>query len=128
MKNVAQKVVESGNHNLFLCERGTSFGYNNLVVDMTSLVEMKKIGFPVLFDATHSVQKPGGKGNATGGNREYVAYLARAAMAVGVDGFFMEVHPCPDKALSDGPNMISFEEFDVLLNQLTQMNELMKGF
>lgn len=128
MKNVAQKITESGNRNLFLCERGTSFGYNNLVVDMTSLVEMRKIGFPVLFDATHSVQKPGGKGNVTGGNREYVAYLARAAMAVGVDGFFMEVHPCPDEALSDGPNMMNFEEFDSLLCQLTKMNELMKGF
>ena len=89
MKNCLQKVVESGNSNVMLCERGTSFGYNTLVVDMTGLVEMKKFGYPVIFDATHSVQKPGGKGDATGGNREYVEYLAKAAIAVGVDGLFM---------------------------------------
>ena len=93
MKNVVTKVEESGNHNIMLCERGTSFGYNTLVVDMTGIVEMKKFGYPVVMDATHSVQKPGGKGNATGGNRAYVEPLAKAAIAAGADALFFEVHP-----------------------------------
>ena len=102
MKNVVDKMLEAGNDKILLCERGSSFGYNNLVVDMTGLVEMRKYGFPIVFDATHSVQKPGGQGNSTGGNREMVPYLMRAALAVGVDAVFAEVHPQPDYAISDG--------------------------
>ena len=123
MKNCVEKVVASGNDNVMLCERGTSFGYNNLVVDMTGLVEMKKFGYPVIFDATHSVQKPGGKGNCTGGNREYVEYLAKAAIAVGVDGLFMETHPNPDNAWSDGPNQVVLSEMDKLLGKLVKVYE-----
>lgn len=123
MKNCLQKVVESGNSNVMLCERGTSFGYNTLVVDMTGLVEMKKFGYPVIFDATHSVQKPGGKGDATGGNREYVEYLAKAAIAVGVDGLFMETHQNPDEAWSDGPNMVKLNDMEELLTKLVKVYE-----
>ena len=123
MANCAQKVEQSGNSNIMLCERGTSFGYNNLVVDMTGLVEMKKLGYPVIFDATHSVQKPGGKGTSTGGNREYVEYLAKAAIAVGVDGLFMETHPSPDDAWSDGPNMVVLDEMEALLEKLIKVYE-----
>lgn len=123
MKNCLQKVVESGNSNVMLCERGTSFGYNTLVVDMTGLVEMKKFGYPVIFDATHSVQKPGGKGDATGGNREYVEYLAKAAIAVGVDGLFMETHQNPDEAWSDGPNMVKLGDMEELLTKLVKVYE-----
>ena len=123
MKNCLQKVVESGNSNVMLCERGTSFGYNTLVVDMTGLVEMKKFGYPVIFDATHSVQKPGGKGDATGGNREYVEYLAKAAIAVGVDGLFMETHQNPDEAWSDGPNMVKLDDMEELLTKLVKVYE-----
>ena len=121
MKNVVGKLEESGNREIMLCERGTSFGYNNLVVDMTGLVEMKKFGYPVVFDATHSVQKPGGKGNCTGGNREYVQYLAKAAIAVGADAIFMEVHPDPDNALSDGPNMVKLDELEEILVKLKKV-------
>lgn len=121
MKNVVGKLEESGNRDIMLCERGTSFGYNNLVVDMTGLVEMKKFGYPVVFDATHSVQKPGGKGNCTGGNREYVEYLAKAAIAVGADAIFMEVHPDPDNALSDGPNMVKLDELEEILVKLKKV-------
>lgn len=120
MKNCLDKVKDI-NSNLMLCERGTSFGYNNLVVDMTGLVEMKNFGFPVIFDATHSVQKPGGKGNATGGNREFVEPLAKAAIAVGVDGIFMETHPDPDNALSDGPNMVPLDYTEELLTKLIKI-------
>lgn len=123
MKNCLQKVVESGNSNVMLCERGTSFGYNTLVVDMTGLVEMKKFGYPVIFDATHSVQKPGGKGDATGGNREYVEYLAKAAIAVGVDGLFMETHQNPDEAWSDGSNMVKLDDMEELLTKLVKVYE-----
>ena len=123
MKNCLQKVVESGNSNVMLCERGTSFGYNTLVVDMTGLVEMKNFGYPVIFDATHSVQKPGGKGDATGGNREYVEYLAKAAIAVGVDGLFMETHQNPDEAWSDGPNMVKLDDMEELLTKLVKVYE-----
>ncbi len=124
MKPVIQKVEDSGNRNILLCERGTMFGYNNLVVDMTSLVEMKKFGYPVIFDATHSVQKPGGNKTSTGGNREYARYLARAACAVGVDGIFAEVHPKPDEALSDGPNMIPLSEFPIFLDEVMLINDI----
>lgn len=123
MKNCLQKVVESGNSNVMLCERGTSFGYNTLVVDMTGLIEMKKFGYPVIFDATHSVQKPGGKGDATGGNREYVEYLAKAAIAVGVEGLFMETHQNPDEAWSDGPNMVKLDDMEKLLTKLVKVYE-----
>ena len=128
MKNVVNKLKESGNNNIMLCERGTSFGYNTLVVDMTSLVEMRKLGYPVIFDATHSVQKPGGKGNATGGNREYVRYLARAAAATGIDGLFAEVHPDPDTALSDGPNMVPLSNFGDLLKEIMEIHSLILNY
>lgn len=115
MKNVVNKLVSSGAKEILLCERGTSFGYNTLVVDMTGIVEMKKLGYPVVMDATHSVQKPGGKGESTGGNREYVEPLAKAAIAAGADALFFEVHPDPDNAKSDGPNMVKLGEFKELL-------------
>lgn len=121
MKNVVKKLEESGNNHIMLCERGTSFGYNTLVVDMTGIVEMKKLGYPVVMDATHSVQKPGGKGNATGGNREYVEPLAKAAIAAGADALFFEVHPDPDNALSDGPNMVKLNEFESLLQRVIKV-------
>ena len=121
MKNVIGKLEETGNKNIMLCERGNSFGYNTLVVDMSGIYEMKKYGYPVVFDATHSVQKPGGKGNVTGGNREYVEPLAKAAIAAGADHLFFEVHPDPDKALSDGPNMIKLDEFEDLLKRVIKV-------
>lgn len=126
MKNVISKVESTGNRNIMLCERGTSFGYNNLVVDMTSIPEMKKFNYPVVMDATHSVQKPGGKGNATGGNREYVPYLAKAAIAAGADGVFMEVHPEPDRALSDGPNSVRISDVEEILVSLKRIYEISK--
>lgn len=121
MKNCLEKVRQSGNDNVMLCERGTSFGYNTLVVDMTGLRVMKEFGVPVIFDATHSVQKPGGNGTSTGGNRQYVEYLAKAAIAVGVDGLFMETHPDPDNAYSDGPNMVPLDEMEALLTKLQKV-------
>lgn len=125
MKNVIAKLVESGNSNIFICERGTSFGYNTLVVDMTGMLEMKKFGYPVVFDATHSVQKPGGNGTSTGGNREYVEYLAKAAVAIGVDKLFMEVHPDPDHALSDGPNMVRLSDLEQILVSLQKIQAVL---
>lgn len=121
MKNCLDKVRESGNDNVMLCERGTSFGYNTLVVDMTGLRVMRDFGVPVIFDATHSVQKPGGNGTSTGGNRQYVEYLAKAALAVGADGLFMETHPEPDHAKSDGPNMVPLGEMKTLLKKLIRV-------
>lgn len=121
MRNVVHKLQQSGAREILLCERGTSFGYNNLVVDMTSITEMKKLGCPVVFDATHSVQKPGGKGSATGGNREYVEPLAKAALAAGSDHLFMEVHPDPDRALSDGPNMVPLDQMEPMLRRLMRV-------
>lgn len=121
MKNVVNKLEEAGNSNIMLCERGTTFGYNTLVVDMTGIVEMKKFGYPVVMDATHSVQKPGGKGTATGGNRENVEPLAKAAIAAGADALFFEVHPDPDNALSDGPNMVKLDEFEELLKRVIKV-------
>lgn len=123
MKNVIKKIEDSGNRNIMLCERGTSFGYNTLIVDMTGIIEMMKFGYPVVMDATHSVQKPGGKGEATGGNREYVEPLAKAAVAVGVDALFFEVHPDPDNALSDGPNMVKLDEFEDILKRVTNVRD-----
>ncbi len=123
MKNVVEKIRRSGNENICLCERGTSFGYNNLVVDMTSILEMKKLGVPVIFDATHSVQKPGGNGTSTSGNRDYAEYLARAAVAVGTDGIFMEVHPNPDEALSDSSNSVRLDEVEGILKRILMVRE-----
>lgn len=123
MKNCVEKVRQAGNNHVMLCERGTSFGYNTLVVDMTGLRVMKQFDVPVIFDATHSVQKPGGNGTSTGGNREFVEYLAKAAVAVGADGLFMETHPNPDHALSDGPNMVVLDEMEGLLKKLVKVYE-----
>ncbi len=111
MIEAVKKIQGAGNKKVLLCERGASFGYNNLVVDFTGLPQMRAMGVPVIFDATHSVQLPGGLGHASGGRREYVEALACAAAAVGVDGYFFEVHPNPDKALSDGPNMVPLKDF-----------------
>ena len=121
MANVVKKLEDSGNHDIMLCERGTCFGYNTLVVDMTGIAEMKKFGYPVMMDATHSVQKPGGKGNATGGNRNNVEPLAKAAIAAGADALFFEVHPDPDHALSDGPNMVPLDEFEEMLERIIKV-------
>ena len=121
MKNVVNKLLEAGNENIWLTERGSTFGYNNLVVDMTGIIEMKKFGFPVVFDATHSVQKPGGKGTSTGGNRDYVESLSKSAIAVGADYLFMEVHPDPDNALSDGPNSIKLEDIKPILQRILKV-------
>ena len=118
MSQVAQKLRSAGVENLMLTERGNSFGYNTLVVDFRSLPQLQSFGCPVIFDATHSVQQPGGQGGTSGGQREYVAPLARAAVAVGVDGLFMEIHPNPEKALSDGPNMLPLHRLEPLLKQL----------
>ena len=127
MKNVVTKFRESGNDNIMLCERGATFGYNNLVVDMRGLVEMREFGYPVVFDATHSVQKPGGKGETTGGDREFVPPLMRAALAVGVDAIFAEVHPDPDNAKSDGPNMLRLEEVEEVLKLAVAIDDVVKG-
>lgn len=121
MKNVINKLKEAGCSDIMVCERGSCFGYNNLVVDMTGIIEMKKLGVPVVFDATHSVQKPGGKGNATGGNREYVEYLAKAAITCGADHLFMEVHPDPDNAKSDGPNMVKLDDLEEMLKRIIKV-------
>lgn len=126
MQHVVGKVRMSGNDKIMLSERGTSFGYNNLVVDMTSIIEMKKNQVPVIFDATHSVQKPGGNGTSTGGNREYVEYLAKAAVAIGADGVFMEVHPDPEEALSDGPNSIRLADVEHMLRRLIKIYEVIQ--
>ena len=126
MKNVAGKIAASGNENIILTERGASFGYNNLVVDMRSFPVMRASGYPVVFDATHSVQLPGGQGDSSGGQREFVEYLSRAAVATGIDGIFMEVHEDPDKALCDGPNSISLTELPLLLKMLKTIDALVK--
>lgn len=126
MKNVVDKIRKSGNERILVTERGTCFGYNNLVVDMTGLVELQKIGYPVVFDGTHSVQKPGGKGASTGGNREYVKYLSRAAAAVGIDALFLETHPDPEQALSDGPNMVKLDELEDLLKAVKDIDRCVK--
>jgi 2-dehydro-3-deoxyphosphooctonate aldolase (KDO 8-P synthase) len=126
MKNVVTKLRESGNEQILLTERGTTFGYNNLVVDMRSLITMREMDVPVVFDATHSVQIPGGNGTSTGGKREFVPYLSRAAAAVGIDSIFMEVHPDPDNALSDGPNMVKLENLEEVLKPLIEIDRLVK--
>jgi len=127
MQNVVDKMRVAGNENLMVCERGVSFGYNKLVVDMRSLVIMRETGCPVIFDATHSVQEPGGLGKATGGQREFVPALARAAIATGVAGIFLETHPDPDKALSDGPNMLPLNKMQNLLEVLQQIDRDVKA-
>ena len=127
MVNVTKKIEESGNKNILVTERGASFGYNTLVSDMRSLPIMAKNGYPVVFDATHSVQQPGGMGDKSGGQREFVEYLARAAIAVGVAAVFMETHPDPDNAPSDGPNMVPLSKMPDLLKQLTEIDKLIKN-
>jgi 2-dehydro-3-deoxyphosphooctonate aldolase (KDO 8-P synthase) len=127
MKNVVAKVTAAGNPNVMACERGVSFGYNTLVSDMRALPIMKAIGCPVVFDATHSVQQPGGQGTSSGGQREFVPVLARAAVAVGVACVFMETHPDPDNAPSDGPNMVPMDQFEALLADLLAFDALAKS-
>lgn len=121
MGNVIRKLETFGNNNIMICERGSTFGYNTLVVDMTGIYEMKKFGYPVVMDATHSVQKPGGNLNSSSGNREYVEPLAKAAIAVGADALFFEVHPDPDNALSDGANMVKLDEFEGILERVIKV-------
>jgi 2-dehydro-3-deoxyphosphooctonate aldolase (KDO 8-P synthase) len=127
MQNVLAKVLESGNGDVLLTERGASFGYNNLVSDMRALPVMKQMGAPVIFDATHSVQQPGGQGTSTGGDREMVPVLARAAVAVGVAGIFIETHQDPDNAPSDGPNMVPLDRMEALLERLLAFDRLAKA-
>ncbi|TLS68983.1 3-deoxy-8-phosphooctulonate synthase [Mariprofundus erugo] len=126
MQHVLDKARATGNENIMLCERGASFGYNNLVSDMRSLLIMREFGAPVVYDATHSVQQPGGLGGATGGNREFVPGLARAAVATGVAALFMEVHPDPDQAKSDGPNSLALADLEALLMKLKQIDTVIK--
>jgi len=126
MINVIKKIEDSGNKNILITERGASFGYNTLVSDMRSLPIMSKFGFPIVFDATHSVQQPGGMGEKSGGQREFVPYLARAAIAVGVGAIFMETHEDPDNAPSDGPNMVPLNEVKTLLKKLTEIDKIVK--
>jgi 2-dehydro-3-deoxyphosphooctonate aldolase (KDO 8-P synthase) len=126
MKNVVAKAVEAGAEKILLTERGASFGYNNLVVDMRAIPIMKAFGFPVVFDATHSVQLPGGAGDRSGGQREFAPVLARAAVAAGADGLFIETHPEPDRALSDGPNMIPLAQMPRLLAELLRIREALE--
>ncbi len=127
MQNVVDKARSTGNEQIMVCERGFSFGYNNLVSDMRSLSVMRATGCPVVFDATHSVQLPGGRGDASGGQREFVPVLARAAIAAGVAGVFMETHPDPDKALSDGPNAWPLARMDALLTTLKELDRIVKS-
>lgn len=126
MRNVVDKIVSTGNEQILLTERGASFGYNNLVSDMRSLVVMGEIGYPVVFDATHSLQLPGGLGNASGGERKYIPALARASVAVGIDALFMEVHEDPDHALSDGPNSLDLVNFESLLKAVKEIDAMVK--
>ena len=126
MVHVTKKISHSGNTNILVTERGASFGYNTLVSDMRSLPIMSKNGYPVIFDATHSVQQPGGQGETSGGQREFVEYLARAAVAVGVAGVFIETHQDPDNAPSDGPNMVPLDKLEILLHQLSDIDKLIK--
>ncbi len=126
IKNAAEKAASTGNDNIIITERGVSFGYNNLVADMRSLPIIRGFGYPVVFDATHSVQLPGAGGAASSGDRKFVPHLARAAAAAGIDALFMEVHACPDKALCDGPNMLSLDELPALLKQVREIDRIVK--
>lgn len=128
MKNVIAKVTEAGNPNVMACERGVSFGYNTLVSDMRALPVLADIGCPVVFDATHSVQQPGGQGGTSGGQREFVPVLARAAVSIGVAAVFMETHPDPDNAPSDGPNMVPLSQFEDMVSRLLEYDQLTKGW
>lgn len=121
MKHVVRKLESGGAKRILLTERGTSFGYNTLVVDFRSLPQMRQLGYPVVFDATHSVQMPGGQGDKSGGQRQFVPYLARAAAAIGIDALFMEIHENPDIAPSDGPNMIPLADLEAVLKQVLSM-------
>ncbi len=126
VKNAAEKAAATGNNKIVITERGVSFGYNNLVADMRSLPIMRDLGYPVVFDATHSVQLPGAGGTASSGDRKFVPHLTRAATAAGVDALFMEVHECPDRALCDGPNMMSLDELPALLRQVQEIDRIVK--
>jgi 2-dehydro-3-deoxyphosphooctonate aldolase (KDO 8-P synthase) len=128
MRNVIDKIISTGNQQILVTERGASFGYNNLVSDMRSLVVMREMGYPVVFDATHSLQLPGGLGDASGGERKYIPALSRAAVSVGIDALFMEVHENPDQALSDGPNSLALDNFEALIRQVKEIDALVKGF
>jgi 2-dehydro-3-deoxyphosphooctonate aldolase (KDO 8-P synthase) len=127
VRNIIEKVRSVKNENIMMTERGTCFGYNNLVADYRSIPAMREMGYPVIFDATHSVQLPGGQGTVSGGQREMVAYLARAAIAVGIDGLFMEVHPDPDAALCDGPNSLDLNNLNDMLPVLMEIDALVKN-
>jgi 2-dehydro-3-deoxyphosphooctonate aldolase (KDO 8-P synthase) len=127
MKNVVTKLESCGNNRILLTERGTSFGYNTLVVDFRSLPQMRALGYPVVFDATHSVQMPGGQGNKSGGQREFVPYLARAAAAIGMDALFMEIHEDPDQAFSDGPNMIYLANLENVLRSIVNVRNSLEA-
>jgi 2-dehydro-3-deoxyphosphooctonate aldolase (KDO 8-P synthase) len=126
MINVTKKISDSGNENILVTERGASFGYNTLVSDMRSIPIMAKNGYPIVFDGTHSVQQPGGQGDKSGGQREFVEYLSRAAVAVGIAAIFLETHQDPDNAPSDGPNMVPLDKLDGLLNQIVEIDNLIK--
>ena len=126
MENVAYKIASTGNEMIMLCDRGTSFGYNTLVSDMRGLHEMKKTGYPVVIDATHSCQQPGGQGTSSGGNREHIPVIAKAAVAVGVAGVFIEVHDDPDNAASDGPNNLHLDDLEPLLRKLVEIDQVIK--
>lgn len=126
MGNVVEKIRHAGNEKILITERGSCFGYNNLVADMRSLPIMRQLGVPVIFDGTHSVQLPGGQGTSSGGQREFVPALTRAAVAAGVDGIFLEVHPSPDKALCDGPNMLALKDLPVLLHQVKEIDAIVR--
>lgn len=127
MKNVLKKAEEAGNHNIMLTERGASFGYNALVTDMRSLAIMRELGYPVVMDATHSVQIPGGQGTTSGGQSQYVPHMARSAAAVGIDALFLEVHDNPEEALSDGPNMVRLDKLEKLLTDVLAIDKIVRG-
>jgi 2-dehydro-3-deoxyphosphooctonate aldolase (KDO 8-P synthase) len=127
VRNIVEKIVSTGNEQVMVTERGASFGYNNLVSDMRSLVVLGELGYPVVFDATHSLQLPGGLGKASGGERRYIPALARAAVAVGIDALFMEVHENPDRAPSDGPNSLPLGELEELLKRVKEIDALLKN-
>ena len=126
MVNVTKKISESGNEKILVTERGASFGYNTLVSDIRSIPIMAKNGYPIVFDGTHSVQQPGGQGDKSGGQREFVEYLSRAAVAVGIAAIFLETHQDPDNAPSDGPNMVPLDKLDSLINQIVEIDNLIK--
>jgi len=127
IKNIIEKIESAGNREILITERGVTFGYNNLVADMRSLPIMRSFGYPVVFDATHSIQLPGGLGRSSGGERDMVPYLARAAVAAGCDALFLEVHDCPEKALCDGPNMVRIKDLPTLLTEVKKIDRIVRG-